>query len=180
MGLIRLLSFPSAGSIDPARIHPSSPWPSRTHIPQDTLQWAPWFYSFHALHSTGHKSLSFILLPSLSLSLCVHYLDLLDVRCPICRTCDVNFCLSAPCLYLLPLLLLSYQLFSSFSLVPSVPPSDLSLLFPFFPAQSNPPPPPLLFTLSFQIPQCALLVQCAIHCQHISHGWGVAPHWNII
>lgn len=165
MGLVRLFSFPWAGSIAqpatiPAPTAQSSPWASRTY-PQDTLQWAPWLYSFHALQSAVHKSLfhSFAIAP------CVHYHDVLDVRGPICLTCDVNFCLSV----------------LTFTPCPS---PFISLLF-FFPSIFH------RSLLSLHSPICSPLLflskspnilwaQCAIHCQHISHRSGVAQHSNII
>ena len=156
---------------------PPPPWPSRTH-PQDTLHWAPWLHSFHALHSAGPQ---ISLFHSFAIPPYVHYLDLLDARCPFCRTCDVNFCPPVLCLHLLPPLLLSYQFFS-FLLSCSFCASPLSSFIASYlslPAQT----PPHLFTrrlFFFRIPQRALLVRRSIHCQHISHGWGVAPHSNVI
>lgn len=127
MGLVRLFSFPLAGSIDPACIHSCShnpllsltqPHTSPGHTPVGPLA------LFISCPSLCRPQIS--LFHSFAIPPCVHYLDLLDVRCTICRTCDVNFCLLVLCLYLLPPLLLSYQFFSSFFLVPSVPPSLIS------------------------------------------------------
>lgn len=90
MGLVCSFFFLLAGSIEPQTIPAptahSSPWPNRTYPPGHTPV-GPWINSFHALHSAGHKSLfhSFAIFP------CVHYRDLLDVRCPIYRARDVNF-----------------------------------------------------------------------------------------
>lgn len=61
-----LLSEPTPSLPDPVTLIPM----------QDTLQWAPWLYSFHALHSAGHHSLSFIPLRSLLvyiISICLMY-----------------------------------------------------------------------------------------------------------
>lgn len=117
MGLIPLLSsFPSAGScLHLFLLSQTTPPPP----PQDTL--APQFDSFHALHSTGHKSLSFVLLPSQSvyiISICLMYAVLFAVP-----MLSVSLC-RAPCLYLLPLLLFqmgSYLLsFMSFLFLPLI------------------------------------------------------------
>lgn len=160
MGLVRLFSFPSAGSVDPARNRPSplpqpAPLPDPVaHIPAGHTPVGPLvlFISCPSL-----RGLQISLFHSFAISPCVHYLDLLDVRCPICRTCDVNFCLPALCLYLLPLLLLSYQFFSS--LPPSVPPSLIfHCLQPFFPPQ----PPLSVYPASFfpNPPMCFIGAAC--------------------
>lgn len=166
MGLIPLpSSFPSAGScLRPFLLSQTTPPP-----PQDTL--TPRFDSFHALHKSQIS-----LFHSSAISVCVHYLDLLDVRCPICSTYVVSFLVQSS-LFASPSPPFSDWLLPSFFHVLPVPPSDLSLLFHLLSLTIN---PLFLFTFSFQIPWYALLVQRMIHCQHISHGWGVAPHSNII
>lgn len=170
MGLVRFLfsfSWLYRPCLQPS--HDPLLSPTQSHISPGHTPVGPLalFISCPSLHGPQIS-----LFHSFAISPCVHYLDLLDVRCPICRTCDVNFCLSMLCLYLLPLLLLSYQFLSSFFLLPSVSPSLIYQCFL----------PSFLFTLPlpFQIPQCALLAQRAIHCQYISHGWCVAPHSNIL
>lgn len=121
-GLIPLLSsFPSAGSC----LHLFLLLP-RTPPPQ--------FDSFHALHSTGHKSLSFTLLPSHSvyiISICLMYAVLFAapmLSVSLSRT---------PSLDLLPLLLFqigSYLLsFMSSLFLPLI----FHCCFTFFPSQST-------------------------------------------
>lgn len=188
MGLVCLFSFPLAGSIDPCLQPFPLPQPTPlpdpiAHIPRTHSSGPPWLCSFHALHSAGHKSLfhSFFCHPSL---------------CTLSRSawCTLSHLQNLWCQFL--------SLGTLFVSPPSAPPfisviffflscsvcsssSHLSLPFPLLSCTTSPPPPhptPYLFTLplSFHIPQSALLVQCAIHCQHIFHGWGVAPHSNII
>lgn len=175
MGLVRLLSFPSLQLYRPCLrlpllLQPAPPLPDPVaHIPQDTLQCAPWLYSLHALHSADHKSLfhSFCRLSLCTLSRCAWCTlsHLPNLWCQFLSVCAlfVSPPLAPPFISVIFLLFLLF----------------LPLIFHCFCASFLHKAPPL-FTLSFQIPQWALLVQWAIHCQHIAHGWGVAPQRNII
>ena len=150
MGLIRLFSLvSSAGSMDPARNHPCSTGTLRllpdpvAHIPRTHSTGPPGSIHFMPFTRQGHKSLSFILSPSLPM-----------YAISICLMCAVPFAVPVMsisvrrCFVCISSLRSSFHIssFPSFFLVPSVPPlSHLSLLPPYL-SLPAPPPPPHLFT----------------------------------
>lgn len=180
MGLIRLFSFPSAGSIDPVCNHPCYHSPllslTQSHIsPGHTPVGPPG--SIHFMPFTPQAT-------NLSLSFLCHLSLCTLSRSAWCTLSHLQhlWCqfLSAGALFVFPPSAPPFiSVFPPFFLLSCFFCSSLSFIASSFLSCTN---PHILFTLplSFQIPQCALLARCVIHCHRISHGWGVAPHSNII
>lgn len=108
------------------------------------LEQAPWFYSFHALHSTGHKSLlqSSAISRGVHISLCSACAAPFATPALSVSACQSLICTSSIC-SLSPYLTLVFTAFFYLYTVSS------SLL------QNQ---SPQLFTLSAQIPRCGLLL----------------------
>lgn len=162
MGLVRLFPFPWAGSVDtacniPAPTAHSSLWPSHTY-PQDTLQWALWLYSFHTLHSAGHKSL----FHSFAISPCVHY---------------HLICLMYAVPFAVPATPISYSWY--FASTPSARLficSSILQLFIDSSLLSLHSPISVHTTSFFPNPPMFFIGAVWTHCQHISYGSDVAQH----
>lgn len=109
-------------------LHPCShSWLLLSVYPWITLEQAPWFYSFHALHSQA-TNLSFNLLPSVQLSLCSVYPAPFATPALSVSACQSLICTSSICSPLnITFLQLSFM-FTLFHLLPfkiSLPRSPL-------------------------------------------------------